>query len=333
MWPCKNEGENARLYNAVKGASDFAISIGVNIPTGKDSMSMTQKYPNGDKVLSPGTLIISATGQSSDIRKTLHASLVTNEESTIYYIPFVKDVSSEESFPLGGTAYAQTVSLIGSDCADIKDPIYFKKCFNRVQKALFDNGHTPALACHDISAGGMVTTLLEMCFPCCNAGMKIDLREFNSSNILLSEVPGIILQVSNDERDKFESSKGDIACYRIGYPTSDGTLSIEYKADGNDKSVSFGIEKAREIWYRTSYLFDSIQTGESFASERYANYTKQPLKFTFPTTFSGKYHKYEGERKTKAAIIRETGSNGLVSIFFLFLTVSSLCPLLCFIRL
>ena len=55
MWP-RNEGEDARLYRAVKGASDFAIAIGVNIPTGKDSMSMTQKYPDGEKVLSPGTL-------------------------------------------------------------------------------------------------------------------------------------------------------------------------------------------------------------------------------------------------------------------------------------
>ncbi len=310
MWPCKNEGENARLYNAVKGASDFAISIGVNIPTGKDSMSMTQKYPNGDKVLSPGTLIISATGQSSDVRKTLHASLVNCKESSIFYIPFVKEVSSDKSFPLGGSAYAQTVSSIGSDCADIKDPVYFKKCFNRVQKALFGNGHTPALACHDISAGGLVTTLLEMCFPCSDAGMRIDLREFNSSNILLSEVPGIILQISNSESETFKSLMGDIACYRIGYPTSDGTLSIEYKADGNDKSISFNIGKTRDIWYRTSYLFDSIQTGESFASERYANYAKQPLRFSFPASFSGKYKKFEGERKTKAAIIRETGSNG-----------------------
>ena len=68
MWPCKNPGEDARLYAAVKAASDFAIALGINIPTGKDSLSMTQKY-NDQVVYSPGTVIISASGEVNDIRK------------------------------------------------------------------------------------------------------------------------------------------------------------------------------------------------------------------------------------------------------------------------
>ena len=63
MWPCKNLGEDTRLFNAVKSISDFAISLGINIPTGKDSLSMTQKYPDGKAVQSPGTVIISAIGE------------------------------------------------------------------------------------------------------------------------------------------------------------------------------------------------------------------------------------------------------------------------------
>ena len=59
MWPCRNEGEDARLYRAVEACSDFASELGINIPTGKDSLSMTQKYGD-DKVYSPGTVIISA---------------------------------------------------------------------------------------------------------------------------------------------------------------------------------------------------------------------------------------------------------------------------------
>ena len=42
MWPCRNEGEDAALYNAVESCSRFAIELGINIPTGKDSLSMTQ---------------------------------------------------------------------------------------------------------------------------------------------------------------------------------------------------------------------------------------------------------------------------------------------------
>ena len=74
MWACKNEGEDARLYAAVEGCSDFAIELGINIPTGKDSLSMKQKYPN-DEVIAPGTVIISAGGNCTDIRKVVEPVL------------------------------------------------------------------------------------------------------------------------------------------------------------------------------------------------------------------------------------------------------------------
>ncbi|MDO9038595.1 MAG: phosphoribosylformylglycinamidine synthase, partial [Lutibacter sp.] len=70
MWPCKNEGEDARLYKAVKAVSDFAIDLGINVPTGKDSLSMKQKYPDGE-VISPGTVGISAAGHCNDISKVV----------------------------------------------------------------------------------------------------------------------------------------------------------------------------------------------------------------------------------------------------------------------
>jgi phosphoribosylformylglycinamidine synthase len=63
MWPCKNEGEDARLYQAAKAASDFAVDLGINIPTGKDSLSMTQKYDD-QVVYAPGTVIISGCRRS-----------------------------------------------------------------------------------------------------------------------------------------------------------------------------------------------------------------------------------------------------------------------------
>ena len=74
MWPAKNKGENDRLYRAVQEVSEFAIALGVNIPTGKDSLSMTQKYPGGKVVYSPGTVIISAIGECTDIQKTVKNS-------------------------------------------------------------------------------------------------------------------------------------------------------------------------------------------------------------------------------------------------------------------
>ncbi len=74
MWPCKNEGEDARLYHAASAASDFAVELGINIPTGKDSLSMTQKYDN-QVVYAPGTVIISAAGEVTDVRKIVEPVL------------------------------------------------------------------------------------------------------------------------------------------------------------------------------------------------------------------------------------------------------------------
>ena len=68
MWPCKNVGEDARRYAAVQAASDYAVARGINIPTGKDSLSMTQKYRDGELVYAPGTVIITSAAEVSDVK-------------------------------------------------------------------------------------------------------------------------------------------------------------------------------------------------------------------------------------------------------------------------
>ena len=84
MWPCKNEGEDARLYGAVQAISEFAIDLGINVPTGKDSLSMKQKYPN-EEVIAPGTVVISAAANCNDITKVVEPVLKKNA-GDIYYI-------------------------------------------------------------------------------------------------------------------------------------------------------------------------------------------------------------------------------------------------------
>ena len=307
MWPCKNEGENARLYSAVQGASDFAIAIGVNIPTGKDSMSMTQKYPDGSKVLSPGTLIISATGQSKDVNCTIHPVMSQDPDTTLIYIPFVHITEGEGCFPLGGSAFAATVDRVGDKAPDVTDPEYFKTCFNNLQDAMFNSMENPVVAGHDISAGGLVTTLLEMCFANTKGGADIDLSRFKSSAMLLSEVPGVVLQVKNSGKSAFLKNLGKVEAYEIGHPVQERTLKIAYGSDR--KEMVLDIDAMRDRWYRTSWLLDSIQTGKELADKRYANYKTQPLAYAFPKHFNGRYIEPE-KRKVKAAIIRETGSNG-----------------------
>lgn len=291
MWPAKNSGEDARLYKAVKGASDFAIALGINIPTGKDSMSMTQKYPDGSKVFSPGTLIVSTVAAVKDVAKVVKAAMLS-VESDFYYIPFVKD----SNFALGGSAYYQTLNLVGNDIPEI-DAEYFKNSFNAVQN-LIDEGIV--LAGHDVSQGGMITTLLEMAFAKSKGGMKLN---FGSAPLasLFSEQPGVVLQVKSGT----DLSNIGVSACKLGSYQNERSLDIIIEG----YNLSFDINSYRDIWYKTSYLFDKRQSGEECATERFENYKNQPLEYKFSPQFDGNIVPEVKERPI-AAIIREKGSNG-----------------------
>ncbi len=306
MWPCKNEGEDARLYKGVEACSNFAIALGINIPTGKDSLSMTQKYGD-EKVFAPGTVIISAAGEVSDVKKIVSPVIVNKRSCPLYYIDF-----SFDNFKLGGSAFAQTLGKIGSDVPTVKDADYFANAFDTVQK-LINEGLV--LAGHDISAGGMITTLLEMTFGNVNGGIEINtvkLREKDLVKLLFSENPGVILQISSPAKAEEILKNANISFAKIGKPCKERHLLVKH--DGAE--YQFGIDYLRDVWYSSSYLLDRKQSGEKCAKERYANYKLQPVKLKFDKSFTGKMAQYgiSADRRTasgiKAAIIREKGVNG-----------------------
>ena len=293
MWPCKNPGEDVRLYKAVEACSDFAIELGINIPTGKDSLSMKQKYED-EEVFSPGTVIISAAANCCDITKVVEPIFRNNQDS-IYYINF-----SNLNPKLGGSALAQTLGEIGSEPSDILDSRYFKKSFDVLQKLIKEMKISSG---HDISSGGFITTLLEMCFSENNIGAEIDVS-FSKEDIiktLFCENVGVIFQANSSVEKELLLNK--IHFQKIGKVNNSGNLSIKK----NDKSYIFNIEKYRDQWFKTSYLLDLNQSGKLKAKERFDNYKKQPLNFKFPKLFNGKISSIN--KKIKAAVIREKGSN------------------------
>ena len=297
MWACKNEGEDARLYEAVKSCSDFAIELGINIPTGKDSLSMKQKYPN-EEVIAPGTVIISAGGNCTDIKKVVEPVLQKNG-GLIYYINL-----SEDEYKLGGTSFAQILNTIGTATPTIKNAANFKKTFNVIQDLINSD---KIQAGHDVGSGGLVTTLLEMCFADVNLGADYDLSALNESDtikVLFAENIGIVFQADAAVESVF--NENNIAFFKIGNVTESDTVSIK----NNEATHTFNVSDTRDIWYKTSFLLDQKQSKNGMAQARFDNYKNQPLEYIFPTHFDGKKPVIDSSKpRPKAAIIREKGSN------------------------
>lgn len=307
MWPCRNEGEDARLYDAVEAASEFSIGLGINIPTGKDSLSMTQKYPDGQKVLSPGTVIISAVSQVSDINRVVKPVLLPEFTSSLVYIDF-----SNDDFKLGGSAFAQSLSAVGDEAPTVTDPAYFAKAFEAVQKLIKQD---VVLAGHDVSSGGMVTTLLEMLFAQPMIGIEADFSVFDESDIiklLFNENPAVILQVNDLDYTSVLLHEAGIRFRVIGKPSFRRFLTMRY----NEGCTELDVDQMRKLWFTPSYLLDRKQCGEELARERFNNFDKQPLSFEFGDDFTGQLADMgidKGRRKPsgiKAAIIRDKGVNG-----------------------
>ncbi|MBB2949627.1 phosphoribosylformylglycinamidine synthase [Sphingobacterium sp. JUb56] len=300
MWACNNEGEDARLYKAVKACSDFALELGINIPTGKDSLSMKQKYPNGDNVIAPGTLIVSAAGNCTDITKVIEPVLNKNAGS-IYYINLSKD-----SFKLGGSSFAQILNKIGKEVPTIQDGTYFKTAFNTIQD-LIKAGQIEAG--HDIGSGGLITTLLELTFADVNLAANYDLSslgEADTVKALFNENIAVVLQAKDDATFESTFAAAGIDAVKIGEAISGAEVSFKNNAD----TFTFNVVETRDTWYKTSFLLDSKQSKNGTAQARYDNYKNQPLNFVFPNHFTGlKPAIDESKPRPKAAIIREKGSN------------------------
>ena len=296
MWPCKNEGEDARLYKAVQAISEFAIDLGINVPTGKDSLSMKQKYPDGD-VISPGTVIISAAANCNDITNVIEPVFQKNKGS-IYYINI-----SQDDYKLGGSSFAQILNKIGNDAPNVISATYTKTVFNTIQKLIKDG---KIVAGHDIASGGLITTLLEMCFADNNLGAELDISALNqkdSIKVLFAENSGIVFQSEDDSVEAILEA-ANITYHNIGEITESDVLSIINQVEVYTMTVS----RLRDMWYKTSYLLDKKQTTPHLAKERFRDYQNQPINCMFPSHFNGTLND-RPQSRPKAAILREKGSN------------------------
>ena len=211
---------------------------------------------------------------------------------------------------LGGSSFAQIVNRLGEKTPTVADAGYFVRAFELIQGMILDG---MVFSGHDVSAGGLITTLLEMNFANTKGGMHINLDGFEESDlvkILFAENPAIILQIPDSAKELLITFKIDFV--ELGTISNVHTLSLTLAG----QEYELEIDSLRDYWYRTSFLLDRKQSGEMRARERYNNYKNQSLNFTFPKEFSGRFAQYDIDRHRrtrtgiKAGIIREKGING-----------------------
>jgi len=302
MWPCKNPGEDARLYKAVKAVGDFAIALGINIPTGKDSLSMTQQYPDGTKVLAPGTLIVSAVGAVADSRLAVSPVMKQSPGSNLFKI----DMSCDE-LKLGGSALAQANRKVGNDAPDVKDPAYFAKVFEFIQSMARKK---KILAGHDVSSGGLITTLLEMCFANQTGGLQLFIEDDNNDVVktMFAENPAVVVQVAGgDDTTEFikAAKEQGINLMHVGHPVQGRDFKLTYNNEKYDIKDA-DIDGLREIWAKPSHKLDAQQTAPDEMRTKINTFGRQPLKIDYPRRRVAVH----GNARVNAAVVRAPGTNG-----------------------
>lgn len=336
MWAAKLPGEGADLYDAAIAMRDVMIALGIAVDGGKDSLSMaarvTDEAGRTETVKSPGALVISAYAPCPDIRKVVTPDIKQGGMSRLLLIDIGKG-----RHRLGGSALAQCYKQIGDESPDIEDAGLLKEAFIAVQDLI---GEGLVLAGHDISDGGLITTLLEMAFSG-NCGFDVEMRYDDTGgkrgtvlpplrepvqsrtsvlSLLFSEESGLIIEYLPEHEDAITERlrSCEVAYKVIGRTRKEKEVRVTVN---NRVVLSEDMRVLRGIWEETSYQLDRFQRNpECVEEEKTGIYDRQgpQVRLSFvpePTPDS----LVEREDKPRVAIVREEGSNGdreMTSAFF-----------------
>ena len=303
MWPFKGSNDKYLLYEAVTKLSEFLIEIGISIDGGKDSLSMSSKV-NNNVVKSPRTLVMSAYVTCPDINKVITPDFKGIDNSIIFV-----DIS-DGHYRLGGSAFAQTTKQIGSDVPTVDDPFALKNTFIKIQELIEKN---MILSGHDRSDGGLISTILEMCFAG-NCGCDINIQnkyDTNYFNYFFNEELGLVIEVeSKKEQEVIRELSKVTLCYKIG-KTQKNRVKIQYN---NTIILKEQMYELRDTWEETSFQLELLQAQHICVKEEQLglNLRKSP---SYNYTDELKYMlnnrpSHNDSYIPKVCILREEGSNG-----------------------
>ena len=276
MSPAGHPGEDAGLYEAVKAiGEELCPALGLTIPVGKDSMSMKTKWQdNGEdkSVTSPMSLIITAFGAVEDIRKTVTPELRTDKGDT----RLVAIDLSKGKKRLGGSCLAQVYKQLGNETPDVDNAETLKGFFNAMQALVRAE---KVIAYHDISDGGLFTTVTEMAFAG-HTGVDIDISKLVSVNeatgasddlaTLFNEELGGVIQIRENDADAIHAILAEYGildcCTDIGRLNNEDT--IRFTRD-NEIVLENSRTYYRTTWAQTTYQMQSMRDNPACAQEEH----------------------------------------------------------------
>ena len=316
MAACGTEGEDAKLFDAVRAASLLCQEIGLAIPVGKDSLSMKTSWEEkGEKksVTSPVSLIVSAAAPVRDVRLTLTPQLRTDVASVLVAI----DLGCGKN-RMAGSILSQVTQQFGSTTPDLDDPKKLQAFVKLVRKLTLAGC---ALAYHDRADGGLLATVAEMMFAG-HTGARIDLTSMTKSAeasevlpALFNEELGAVLQVRADRIDEIHAAvkEAGLAEYThfLGEVTTDDKLHIEAHGKTLCEESRGELQKA---WTEVSWQIARMRDNPACADQEYARCTMEDdtglfVRTTFDTEEDVAAPFIATGARPRIAILREQGVN------------------------
>ncbi|RVE47091.1 hypothetical protein evm_008275 [Chilo suppressalis] len=302
MWGGKTGVEGGSLVVACDALCVAMRVLGVAVDGGKDSLSMCA-YVAGEKVKSPGTLVVSTYAPCPDITVKIEPAL-REEDSALVYVP-----ATSGKYRLGGSSLAQCYKQLGDVTPDLDSPAVLKSLFKTTQKLLKER---KLLSGHDISEGGFITTVLEMGIGGLR-GLDLDMKvEKNISAIeaLFNEELGIVIEVAQKDLKYVvdEYQKNGVNAKHIGRTGKYGTNSkVTIKVNGEEILNTQLIDVFR-MWEETSYQLECLQANSTCIQQEWKGLEKRKGA-TYKVTFDPSAAMLK-TKSTRVAVLREEGTNG-----------------------
>ena len=300
------EGDGADLYEAVKSIGmELCPELGITIPVGKDSMSMSTVWEDEKgkhNVTAPISVVISAFAPVSDVRKTLTPMLLQKKSRLL-----LVDLSHGKN-RMGASIAAQVFCELGNSAPDVESAKELRAFFETVQKL---NQDGKLLAYHDKSDGGLFVAALEMAFAG-HTGVSLDLSALSGTDVekLFNEELGAVIQVADEN---VESVKSAFASAGLENAVKDiGTLNDSYKFIVGDYSEN--LSDLRAIWSDTTRRIAKIRDNPECAESEYKLKLEQDDPGITPKLTFDLQMKKDYASRPKMAILREQGINGEVEM-------------------